>query len=91
MPSGKASNAEFRGAKTVNGPEEDNVSTRPAAETAATNVEKRSSPAAISTIVFAYALAAAILRVTAAIVVLSLFTIFPFIVKYERYSQDMIR
>ena len=44
-------NAEFVGAKTVNGPLLDSVLTRPAFLTSETRVEKRASPAATTTIV----------------------------------------
>ena len=49
MPAGRASNAALVGAKTVNGPSPCRVSTRPAADTAATRVEKSGLPLATAT------------------------------------------
>src|ERR1700674_721912 len=49
VPAGRAANASLVGANTVNGPAPDSVSTRPAALTAATRVEKSELPDAICT------------------------------------------
>ena len=53
VPAGNLSNAAFVGANTVNGPSPLKVSTKSAAFTAATNVEKSGFPIATSVILFA--------------------------------------
>ena len=52
MPAGNLANASLVGANTVKGPAPFNVSTRPAAFTAATKVVWSAEPAALSTISF---------------------------------------
>ena len=50
MPAGSFANAVSDGARTVNGPAPLSVSTKPAAETAATSVLNEPAPIAVSTI-----------------------------------------
>ena len=58
MPAGSASKAALSGAKTVNGPSVPSVSTRPAAEAAATSVLRLEAFGAFSAIVLSAYIAA---------------------------------
>ena len=49
MPAGSFAKAALVGAKTVNGPGPDRVSTRPAAFTAVTSVDRSGTPTAVAT------------------------------------------